>query len=214
MTENKFKELWPGELNNRCSSLHYPLDWENRKQFIREKYKYICQNCGINLENDSEFLDVHHTYSIPDKPHHLDSLILLCCLCHSQVSKKGLNHELMLLKGRVKAFINKYDFYLEKNNPYRKNYNSAFDMIGDLLGYNFAVEMKTKNLYPVDRNIQGKGNIIWAQVEVLTKKAVLILYQNRHIWLPLRHIGIDLDEVFIGKMIEVEIPDWLYKKEF
>ena len=134
-------ELWAGEYANRLSADPYPNDWGKRKKYIREKYNFQCFECSIDLKNDTKYLDIHHTYSmvktiqnplkknnplIPkeitiNEPHHLDSLIPLCIVCHA--SKSRGNHYKLFKTERAREFQHKYFDYLIIHNKYFKNYN-------------------------------------------------------------------------------------------
>jgi len=209
-------ELWEGEIINRSYQGKYPPDWEKRKEYIRKQYNCSCKNCCINLEDDLQYLDIHHTYSIPNEPHHLDSLVALCCLCHSQMPDNSSfpAHELMLGEARIKDYILKYDKQLQTINPYRKEFSSPYEMIKKLGGFSYWLEVMLKDIYPADRHIKGNKILITGKFRALSKKAILIEFDGKIEWFPLRYIGVDLDTILRDIPIEIEVPVWLYKKKF
>ena len=61
----------------------YTANWEQVSFGYREKQKWICEGCSINLEDNSKFLHVHHIDA--DKSNNDESnLKALCIECHSQ----------------------------------------------------------------------------------------------------------------------------------
>lgn len=118
--QEKRNEIWQDEYENRISKDRYPNDWEKRKSFIREKYKYTCQNCNIDLKEDPYYLEVHHTYKVKIEPHNLETLMLLCVICHA--GRSTWNREELFRSEKLKTFQNKYHEYLSQNNEYYKKY--------------------------------------------------------------------------------------------
>ncbi|AJA69894.1 hypothetical protein MYRA21_2785 [Myroides sp. A21] len=91
----------------------YDVDWHNIKRKHQEEKNFLCEECGIDLQNDKRFIEVIHKDD--DKTNNmLSNLRCLClgCLANS-VSKSKLSKAKL---EQVKAFKNKYDgFYKSKN---------------------------------------------------------------------------------------------------
>ncbi len=61
----------------------YPPDWEARKEAIKRRDHYTCQDYGIEA-GEGKMQDVHHiTHLSDDGSNRLDNLELLCIDCHN-----------------------------------------------------------------------------------------------------------------------------------
>lgn len=72
----------------------YPPDWEARKDAIKRRDNYTCQDCGIEA-GEGTMQDVHHITHLSDGgSNRLDNLELLCIDCHND------RHEHDITEGR------------------------------------------------------------------------------------------------------------------
>lgn len=63
-------DVWPG----------YPPDWNQRREYIRDRDDYCCAECGV-----VDRLQLHHRRPIRQGgTHRLENLVLLCASCHSE----------------------------------------------------------------------------------------------------------------------------------
>lgn len=61
----------------------YPPDWDARKEAIKQRDSYTCQDCGIEA-GEGKQLHVHHITHLSDGgPNYLSNLELLCVDCHN-----------------------------------------------------------------------------------------------------------------------------------
>lgn len=61
----------------------YPPDWDARREAIKQRDSYTCQDCGIEA-GEGKQLHVHHITHLSDGgPNHLSNLELLCVDCHN-----------------------------------------------------------------------------------------------------------------------------------
>ena len=79
-------------------------EWKNRSQACREKAKWTCQECGINLQSNSHFLHAHHKWGTKfDAP---EDLIALCIGCHAEQSVGG--HRMLKYGSDYQVFMGEY----------------------------------------------------------------------------------------------------------
>ena len=65
------------------------IRWKTIKDYIREKFNYTCQKCGIELADDLYRLHTHHiTYERLGNENLDTDLILLCDNCHQKEHSK------------------------------------------------------------------------------------------------------------------------------
>jgi hypothetical protein len=65
------------------SDNRYPPDWDARKEAIKRRDSYTCQDCGIEA-GEGKMLDVHHIQPLSNGgPNRLSNLELLCIDCHN-----------------------------------------------------------------------------------------------------------------------------------
>lgn len=61
----------------------YPPDWDARKETIKRRDHYTCQDCGIEA-GEGKMQDVHHITHLSDGgSNRLENLELLCIDCHN-----------------------------------------------------------------------------------------------------------------------------------
>lgn len=61
----------------------YPPDWDARKEAVKQRDHYSCQDCGIEA-GEGKVLDVHHTTPLSEGgSNRLRNLELLCVDCHN-----------------------------------------------------------------------------------------------------------------------------------
>ena len=102
------------EIANKTKQNGYVIMWKQISQAIRERVGFCCENCRINLVQESYFLEVHHK-DYNKKNNSENNLIALCVLCHANVDERHLsNFKKEPLK--VSTFINLYDDYIKNNN--------------------------------------------------------------------------------------------------
>lgn len=89
ISESKIGEknsMWMGGISNNP----YPIKWNNcLRESIRQRDKYVCQECGVHQDELSRRLSVHHIDYNKDNLS-LDNLISLCHTCHM---KTNINRE-------------------------------------------------------------------------------------------------------------------------
>ncbi|EIM3119106.1 HNH endonuclease [Escherichia coli] len=59
----------------------YVENWKEISKSIREKAKYTCNDCGVNLSTAKNLCHVHHKNGIKYDNHH-ENLLVLCKDCH------------------------------------------------------------------------------------------------------------------------------------
>ncbi len=61
----------------------YPPDWDARKEAVKQRDHYTCQDCGVSA-GEGKVLDVHHTNPLSEGgSNRLRNLELLCVDCHN-----------------------------------------------------------------------------------------------------------------------------------
>lgn len=61
----------------------YPPDWDARKEAVKQRDSYTCQDCGVQA-GEGKVLDIHHIRHLSDGgPNRLSNLELLCIDCHN-----------------------------------------------------------------------------------------------------------------------------------
>ncbi len=85
--------------------------WTEISQKCRERDKWECQLCGINLKSDKRLLDAHHV--LGTKYNELEDLISLCIGCHEEI------HSWEIDAKKKSQFIEKYGKQWEslRRNP-------------------------------------------------------------------------------------------------
>jgi hypothetical protein len=64
--------------------------WKYLRQEVLERDNYICQNCGIQYKEMSQFLHVHHkVYLSEGGKNEVSNLITLCKECHFELHSKA-----------------------------------------------------------------------------------------------------------------------------
>jgi hypothetical protein len=85
-----FKFMPSGVANNQTS--FYTKDWGSISKKLRERYKYQCQQCGLDLSQHKRLLHVHHINGVKSD-NSSSNLTPLCCDCH----RKQPNHQHMFI---------------------------------------------------------------------------------------------------------------------
>ncbi|AEH01977.1 HNH endonuclease [Lacinutrix sp. 5H-3-7-4] len=105
------------EIATKTKQNGYVIMWKQISQAIRERVDFCCENCHINLVQESFFLEVHHK-DYNKKNNSDNNLIALCVLCHATVDDKHLrNFKSVPLK--VETFIDSYLSYIDNHNKQR-----------------------------------------------------------------------------------------------
>ena len=79
-------------------------EWKERSQACREKAKWTCQECGINLQSNSHFLHAHHKWGTEfNDP---EDLIALCIGCHAK--QLGGGHRMLKYRLDYEKFMKQY----------------------------------------------------------------------------------------------------------
>ena len=88
----------------------YVKDWDTISRTVREKHNFVCEECGLKIEDDYDkmYMHVHHLNG--DKLNNKESnLRCLCLFCHAHVDE---HHFKRLTTGANKysyiAFVDKY----------------------------------------------------------------------------------------------------------
>ena len=75
--------------------------WEQLSRWYRGERNWTCEECEINLKQDTKFLHTHHILGRGfNSPQHLKAL---CIACHSEVVGHNFKHDI-----EYKRFIDKY----------------------------------------------------------------------------------------------------------
>ncbi len=81
--------------------------WQSRSLACREKAKWVCQQCNMNLESSRHFLHAHHKWGTRyNRP---EDLIALCIGCHAKQSGGG--HQMLTDSPEHQEFMEKYGKY-------------------------------------------------------------------------------------------------------
>lgn len=59
----------------------YSEDWQQISNSIKQKYQYICQQCGVDLKGNKRLLHTHHKNGVKEDNSELN-LVALCADCH------------------------------------------------------------------------------------------------------------------------------------
>ncbi len=86
-----FKYMPSGVAEKRAS--YYTDDWDSISKKVREKYKYHCQQCGVDLNAHKRLLHVHHINGVKSD-NSVQNLTPLCGDCH----RKQPDHEHIFVK--------------------------------------------------------------------------------------------------------------------
>lgn len=104
------------EIATRIKPNGYVVMWKQISEAIRERVKFCCEKCQIDLSKEKYYLEVHHKdYNKTNNSS--KNLIALCVLCHATVDETHLN----IFKSeslKVEAFKVDYASYIEENNKY------------------------------------------------------------------------------------------------
>lgn len=74
-----FKFMPSGIADNQTES--YSDDWQQISNKVKEKYLYVCQQCGVDLKSNKRLLQTHHKNGV--KADNTDlNLTALCADCH------------------------------------------------------------------------------------------------------------------------------------
>lgn len=76
-------------------------DWDALSKWYRKKQDWMCENCGINLQYKTNFLDTHHIRGWDY--HSPEDLKALCIACHSDQTEPK-SHISMRCLPRYKEF--------------------------------------------------------------------------------------------------------------
>lgn len=88
-------------------------EWRERSQKCREKANWKCEECRIDLKDDSRFLTGHHKWGT--KFNDPEDLIALCIGCHAQ--QPGFGHRRLRYKSDYRKFMRKYgDAWIDANS--------------------------------------------------------------------------------------------------
>ncbi len=81
----------------------YTFDWMQVSKSYRERKKWTCEKCGLNLQGDKGYLQTHHIngHKAYNDDHNLEAL---CIRCHSE--QPGHGH--MTQHKDYQKFVNKY----------------------------------------------------------------------------------------------------------
>lgn len=94
----------------------YVKMWKQISEAVREKEKFICRNCNIQLEKNRVNLEVHHI-DYKKSNNHPNNLIPLCVLCHATIDSKHLsNYKSSTNLLKVDLFIKNHIEYITKKN--------------------------------------------------------------------------------------------------
>ncbi len=87
----------------------YRRDWKEISRDYREKRKYICEDCGIDLseKEDRRYLHCHHV-NVDPSDNRYSNLKALCIKCHAEQP----GHEHVKNSPDYKQFVRKYDHAL------------------------------------------------------------------------------------------------------
>ena len=86
---------------------NYPPDWNLRSLQCRERAKWKCKECGIDLKHDRKFLHAHHL--IGTRYNRPEDLIALCIGCHAK--QFGGGHQSLTHLPEYQEFMEKYGKY-------------------------------------------------------------------------------------------------------
>lgn len=92
----------------------YTRDWDSISKNYREKHKYTCERCGLQIEDkfDRQYMHCHHKDA--DKLNNDDSnLECLCIRCHSEVDEI---HHKRLTSGANACMMSYFNKKYPKNN--------------------------------------------------------------------------------------------------
>jgi hypothetical protein len=99
-TYSSFFKFMPTGVSNN-SNLGYSKDWDSISRNVRERFKYGCQQCGLDLRNNKRLLHVHHINGVKSD-NSTSNLTPLCADCH----RKQPDHQHMFIKHEETKVIN------------------------------------------------------------------------------------------------------------
>ena len=87
---NKFFEMYGSQITRKPTSTditapvnEYSSDWDQISRHYKEKVGWRCKECGIDLGERKEFLEVHHT-NRSKYDNSEENLRALCISCHAE----------------------------------------------------------------------------------------------------------------------------------
>lgn len=115
------------ESNIEVDIFGYTRDWQKVSKRYRTLQDFVCESCGIKMDNliDRRYLHTHHKNG--DKANNSDAnLECLCILCHSYKDiKHEENFDNKRMLNELNAFVKKYRIELEKvKNPYLEGFRN------------------------------------------------------------------------------------------
>lgn len=93
-TYSSFFHFMPSGIAEKLSDI-YSDDWPIISKNIRKQYHFKCQECGVNLNQDTSLLHVHHINGVKSDNRE-KNLKPLCCDCHRKEPNHGhmfVSHE-------------------------------------------------------------------------------------------------------------------------
>lgn len=108
---NEFFEMYPSQITSKPTGTDrtapvntYSSDWPQIRDGYREKMGWKCEKCGINLEEKTRFLEVHHRNGLKNDNRE-QNLSALCIGCHA----KQPQHQHIKSTPKYKDFLRHLD---------------------------------------------------------------------------------------------------------
>lgn len=94
-----------GEFELECDAVPniYSPDWDAIAEKAKQQTEWTCQECAINLQNDTEYLHCHHINTMRSD-NSVENLQVLCIKCHANQP----NHQHMKKLPEYQEFIEQY----------------------------------------------------------------------------------------------------------
>ena len=166
-----FKFMPSGIANNQ--NANYTKDWDSISKKIREKFKYQCQQCSLDLIQHKRLLHVHHINGVKSG-NSSSNLTPLCCDCH----RKQANHQHMFVKHEETKIISQLRNAQGVN--VKDNWQDVYDLADP--GMHGVIDLLEKYHVPlpeVGEEIANEKKAIVAELELA--------------W-PLKKVGIAIDK--------------------
>jgi hypothetical protein len=175
-----FKYMPSGIADSR--SVGYTDDWADISKKVKERFKYKCQQCGLNLLKNKTLLHTHHINGVKHD-NSLSNLTPLCADCH----RKQPDHQHLFIKHQDTKSINhlRHQQGLVVNDSWQDIYNladPALHGVVDLLEmYKLPLPDIGKEIKDTNQKIIAELGLAWPVKKIgiaIEKESAIVANEN------------------------------------